>query len=244
MPIFHPYGIFIALAIFAAYLVARFRLKSYDLTSDQLDSLFLWIIPPAIIGARLYHVIDKFSYYQTNPVEIIAVWYGGLGIYGAVAGGLIGIFLFSRKSDKANMSYKANKILDLLVPSVLIAQAIGRIGNYFNFEVFGGPTNLPWGWFIPEPLRPSFWKNFSYFHPTFLYESLWLFLGFFLSLKINRHFLGFYCLWYGVGRFFLEFLRFDTAEIGGVKVAQVISLGLVALGIVLIERERRNHLLP
>ncbi|MBI3980571.1 prolipoprotein diacylglyceryl transferase [Candidatus Microgenomates bacterium] len=253
-----PYGVVLALAGVVSYLVAKYRLKRYQLTNNDLDNLYLFIVPLALIGARIYHVIDKLSYYQENPGEIIAVWNGGLGIYGALAGGLVGILglkiYMSYKSNKTYQKdkYELIKVFDFLIPSVAIAQAIGRWGNFFNLEVFGGPTNLPWGWYIPSELRPAFWKNYSYFHPTFAYESLWAFVGFLALLMLERKFYvakktptlglltGFYCVWYGVGRFALEFLRFDTAEFNGVKIAQVISVGLILVGIWLMKRVRKR----
>lgn len=165
--------------------------------------------------------------------------------------------------------------LDFVMPSLAIGQAIGRIGNYFNYEVFGPPAGgFPWGWYIPKNLRPEYWKNYSYFHPTFAYESLWALIGFAALILLERKIkseageffpasksfkkpgtdsskiaqtslqlspgllTGFYCVWYGTGRFFLEFLRFDTAEINQVKVAQMISLGLMSVGIWLIYRAK------
>ncbi len=268
---FHPYGLIISLAVLSAYLTVYFRRKKYGFSATDLENLFLYIVPLAIIGARIYHVVDKWGYYQQNLGEIIAVWNGGLGIYGAILGGVFGLFIFLKiyKVDAIASTMTIYKMLDLIIPGLALGQAVGRWGNFFNHEVFGGPTKLPWGWFIPENLRPEFWKNDSYFHPTFAYESLWVFLGFIVLLIVERKMLSstfqffpgskslsasggsgcdsskiknvsphfsygtltaIYAAWYGVGRFFLEFLRFDTAEAGGVKVAQIISLVLVVWG--------------
>lgn len=278
---FHPYGLIISLAILSAYLTAYFRRKKYGFSTPDLENLFLFVVPLGIIGARIYHVFDKWEYYLHNTGEIIAVWNGGLGIYGAILGGLFGLFIFL-KIYKVDAIASTMTILDFLMPSLAIGQAIGRWGNFFNHEVFGPPTNLPWGWYVPQQFRPDFWQNFSHFHPTFAYESLWVFLGFIVLLILEKSLpdnllrstknfsrsailsrnrgnlfinffslakanceklfglpanypafgklTAFYAIWYGTGRFFLEFLRFDTAESSGMKIAQIISLVLVVWG--------------
>jgi phosphatidylglycerol:prolipoprotein diacylglycerol transferase len=272
MSVFHPYGLMIALATLVAYIVSFFRKKNYGFSSDDLDNLTLFLIPLGIIGARLYHVFDRWDFYQNNLSQIWAVWNGGLGIYGGIAGGVVGVIIFNVKRGK---KLKTNHqqlitVFDFLMPPLAVGQAIGRWGNFLNHEVFGGPTDLPWKWYISENLRPEFWENYSYFHPTFLYESLWCFLGFMILIALESKFTGpagtcfariflqnkkdrtklvssltnfnpglltgFYTIWYGLGRFFLEFLRFDTAEIFGLKTAQIISLGLIILGVFLIKR--------
>ncbi len=244
---FHPYGLMIALGIIVGLAVAWWRKKVYGITENDLENLFILTVPLGIIGARIYHVLDKWSYYSQNLWQILAVWNGGLGIYGGVLGGLVGLGIFlriknftSRKRTCSEQALKILNLLDFLMPSLAIGQAIGRWGNFFNHEVFGPPTNLPWGWYIPVNLRPEMWKNYSFFQPTFAYESLWVLTGFFILLFLERKkyhhgFLtGFYAVWYGSGRFFFEFLRFDTAEIWGIKTAQIISLLLIVFGFYLI----------
>lgn len=268
---FHLYGLLIALSLFLAYLICYFRRKKYALKEQDLDTLFLWVVPFGVVGARLYHVFDKWSFYQNNFWEIFAVWNGGLGIYGAMGGGFLGILIYNFKFKIPNFRFiqKTNtqnmlSTLDFIAPALLLGQSVGRWGNYFNHEVFGGPTNLPWKWFIPENLRPEYWRQFSYFHPTFAYESLWCGIGFLIIIFVEKNFalLGkfifcgvkndsskinlsapqnypgllsaFYLIWYGVGRFFLEFLRFDTARFMSINVAQVISMIMVALGVIFI----------
>jgi len=296
--LFHPYGLLISLGLLAGLAVAWWRKKVYGITQNDLENLFILTVPLGIIGARIYHVLDKWSYYSQNPGQIFAVWNGGLGIYGGVLGGLVGLGIFLRIK---NFKLKILNLLDFLMPSLAIGQAIGRWGNFFNHEVFGPPTTLPWGWYIPANLRPEMWKNYSFFQPTFAYESLWVLIGFFILLIIEfnlfaflarprksngkegrpsssavnlRGFVkkgaleyllfpflnstrftmpttlrepnksygfltGFYCIWYGMGRFFFEFLRFDTAEIWGIKTAQIISLLLIIFGIWQIRRAIR-----
>ncbi len=237
--IIHLYGIVIALALAISFFVAYLRKEKYNLSTNDLENLFLLVVPLGIIGARLYHVLDKWEYYSQNIPQIFAVWNGGLGIYGAVVGGVVGIVVFILIS---NFKFQISNLLDFIMPSLAVGQAIGRWGNFFNHEVFGPPTNLPWGWFIPQNLRPQMWQNFSYFHPTFLYESMWTLVGFiilsFIPTQGRGKVTGFYCIWYGIGRFFLEFLRFDTAKIGNINVAQVISVGLIFIGALLLNRRR------
>ncbi len=269
-----PYGVVIAIAILVGFFVCYWRRKKYGLKTSDLEDLFLLVIPLGVVGARLYHVLDKWSYYSQNLGEIFAIWNGGLGIYGAVLGGVVGLMVYKQMNNvkcipQSRISFHSTiyNLLDFLMPSLAIGQAIGRWGNFLNHEVFGGPTNLPWKWFIPENLRPEYWKDFSYFHPTFAYESLWVLIGFILLIFLEKQLAtrernfshssiprpakrvsgeelekfipsspntglltGFYAIWYGVGRFFFEFLRFDTAQVGGIKVAQVISLLLVIGG--------------
>ncbi|MBI3384863.1 prolipoprotein diacylglyceryl transferase [Candidatus Gottesmanbacteria bacterium] len=242
-----PYGIVIALAMLAGYLVGFWRRKKYQLEASDLENLFLLTVPLGIIGARLYHVLDKWEYYSQHLSQIPAVWNGGLGVYGAVGGGIVGLIVYKKISNfNPPAGGQISNLLDFLMPSLAIGQAIGRWGNFFNHEAFGGPTNLPWKWFIPPNFRPEYWKNYSYFHPTFGYESLWVLVGFTLLIFIEKHLAtrepntglltGFYAFWYGLGRFFFEFLRFDTAEVGGIKVAQIISLLLIAVGLWLVRK--------
>lgn len=245
MLLIKPYGLIFAFAVGVGYLIGYLRIKKYRLGISDLENLFLLVVPLGIIGARLYHVFDKWNYYSRHLAEIFAVWNGGLGIYGGIAGGVLGLILYRKIS---NFKLSILNLLDFIIPSLAIGQAIGRWGNFVNHEVFGGPTNLPWKWFIPENLRPEYWKNFSYFHPTFAYESMWALAGFILLIFLEKHekfipsspntgFLtGFYAIWYGTGRFFFEFLRFDTAEVGGIKVAQAISVCLVIGGLWLVKK--------
>lgn len=236
------YGVLVALGGVLGYFIARKRVKKFNLSEELIDGLFLILIPSAVIGARIYHILDWFSYYRLFPKEIFYLWQGGLGIYGAIIAGVIGVFTFSKIKKIHFLS-----ILDLLAPSILIAQAIGRIGNLFNLEAFGPPTNLPWKIYVPPDKRPINFLDQSYFHPTFFYEAVLCFLAILIILYFEHRFkpkkgfsFGFYLFAYGLIRFFTEFLRFDTWVVFGVKMAQILSFVFVLLGIHLMRRGLRS----
>ncbi|MBU4369507.1 prolipoprotein diacylglyceryl transferase [Patescibacteria group bacterium] len=154
-----------------------------NIKKQLLENLFFYLIISGFLGARLYHVLSEFPYYLKYPWQVFAVWQGGLGIYGAVIVGTLVLFWFCKKYKLRFLS-----LADLLVPSLILGQAIGRWGNYFNQEVFGKPTNLPWGIPIKIIARPSEFLSAQYFHPTFLYESIWNFLIFIMLIWAYLYF--------------------------------------------------------
>jgi len=182
-----------------------------------------------LVGARLYHVIHRFDYFSQHSLEILAVWKGGLGIWGGIFGGLLGIFLSTRKTGKL-LEY-----IDVFAIGAPLAQAIGRWGNYFNRELFGYPTNLPWGIYIPKELRPSAFRYYDRFHSLFLYESILnLLLFVFLYRVYSRQRIAgtelsagsvtmLYLAGYSVTRFFLEFMRPDPWRFFGIPTASLVS---------------------
>lgn len=188
-----------------------------------------------LVGARLYYVLFNLDYYARVPGKIFAVWEGGLAIHGGVIGGLLvgGAYAWLRR-----LPFRT--YLDIAAPSLALGQAIGRWGNFFNEEAFGRPTDLPWKLYIPPPQRPPIYANADFFHPTFLYESLWDLLVFVLLVAWLRRplqrapgalFLAYLGL-YSVGRFFVEGLRIDPLLVGSVRIAQVVSLVLMAAALV------------
>ncbi|MDX6379746.1 MAG: hypothetical protein QOI57_770 [Rubrobacteraceae bacterium] len=210
------YGLCIALGIaLATWLTARELVrKGYDSTL-ALDALF-FIVPLGFIGARVYHVLTDYELYQKDPIPgIFEVWNGGLGIYGAVIGGFLGLLLFSRIRGINALAFA-----DAAAPGLILAQAVGRWGNYFNQELFGRPSDLPWAIEIAPENRPPGFQDVTSFHPTFLYESIWDVLVALILLWVARRFanhlkngdvfLLYVCL-YSVGRFFVETLRIDPA---------------------------------
>ena len=229
---FHLYGLLIGLGIFlGAFVGARVVKVKLDIVFDGL----VWVVGGGLIGARLYHVIDLWSYYWLNPGEIVMLWRGGMGIFGGVAGGVIGLYWWLRRSNKLN---QIGKYLDAAGVGLPIGQAIGRWGNYFNQELYGKPTRLPWGMYIKPENRLIEVLEFEKFQPLFLYESIWSLAGFLglwwllnnKKLKVGKGgVLVTYLGWYGLGRFWIEFLRIEVWQIYGVNVAQGISLGLVVL---------------
>jgi prolipoprotein diacylglyceryl transferase len=196
-----------------------------------MQDLVLWAVPFGIVGGRIYHVITDHGLYfgaGKHPIQALYVWNGGLGVWGAIALGAVGLALGARR-----MKIRVRPLLDVIAPTVLLAQGIGRWGNWFNQELFGRPTNLPWGLKIDA----SHWPNgytppaqfqhsngtYATFHPTFLYESVWDISMFFLVIWVERKFkLGAgrvaaaYVMAYCVGRFWVEQLRIDTIELNDV----------------------------
>ncbi len=228
------YGLFIALGIALATWVGARELarKGYD-SALALDALF-FVVPLGFIGARLYHVATDYELYADNPFPgVFEVWNGGLGIYGAVIGGFLGALLFARIRGVNPLV-----LADAAAPGLVLAQAVGRWGNYFNQELFGRPSSLPWAIEIAPENRPIGYKDAESFHPTFLYESIWDVLVFITLLFVARRFanrlkngdifLLYVCL-YSVGRFFVETLRIDQAFLigdfrGNLFVASILAL--------------------
>ena len=236
------YGLCIALGIAAAtwLTVRELNRRGYD-GAMALDALF-FVVPLGFIGARIYHVITDYDLYDGDPHSffpgIFEVWNGGLGIYGAVIGGFLGLLIFAR-----HRGINALAFADAAAPGLILAQAIGRFGNYFNQELFGRPSDLPWAIEIAPENRPPQFNDAASFHPTFLYESIWdvlvclvlLFVArrFANSLKSGDIFLLYVCL-YSVGRFFVETLRIDPAFLigdfrGNLFVASVLALTFALL---------------
>jgi phosphatidylglycerol---prolipoprotein diacylglyceryl transferase len=228
------YGLCIALGIAAGtWLTSReLARKGYD-PALALDALF-FTVPLGFIGARAYHVATDYDLYAGDPIPgVFAVWNGGLGIYGAVIGGFIGVLIFARVRGISPLDFA-----DAAAPGLILAQAIGRWGNYFNQELFGRPSNLPWAIEIAPENRPVDFADATAFHPTFLYESIWDVLVCLALLWVARRFadrlksgdiLLLYVSLYSVGRFFVEALRVDPAFLignfrGNLFVASVLAL--------------------
>lgn len=263
MVVFHFYGFFIGLGIVAGLLVIEKVKEKFPDTRYPIpvNCLLFWLVIFGLVGARLYHVIDYWWYYSENLIEIFYLWQGGLGIYGAIAGGLVGLWVFAiidcyknttRKNFRKLFNCSIVKLLnfaDLAAFGLPIAQAIGRLGNYFNQELYGLPTNLPWGIYIRLENRLSGYQNFDRFHPLFAYEAVWnlmIFISLIIVINVIKKpkpgtFLFIYLSLYGFGRFWLEYLRINPWEIGGINTAQGISLGLVMIGLIGLIR-RKNTL--
>ena len=228
------YGLCIALGIAVATFITSRELarKGYD-GALALDALF-FVVPLGFIGARVYHVLTDYELYANDPFPgVFEVWNGGLGIYGAVVGGFLGVLIFARIRGISPLMFA-----DAAAPGLILAQAIGRWGNYFNQELFGRPSDLPWAIRIAPENRPQGFEDAAAFHPTFLYESIWNVLVFFALLFIARRFASrlkngdiflIYVSLYSVGRFFVEALRIDPAFLlgdfrGNLFVASVLAL--------------------
>ena len=234
------YGLFIAFGIgVATWLTGReLERKGYD-SVLAVDSLF-FIVPTGFVGARAYHVITDYDLYAGDPFPgVFEVWNGGLGIYGGVLGGFIGLLIFARIRGISPLV-----LADAIAPGLILAQAIGRWGNYFNQELFGRPSDLPWAIEIAPENRPIEFADAASFHPTFLYESIWNALVCLALLWIARRFAErlrdgdlflLYVSLYSVGRFFVETLRIDPAFlIGGSIRGNLFVSSVLALGCALI----------
>ena len=223
----HLYGILIAGALaIAAFLCTREE-KRLGLPKDTGLDIILYALPPALIAARLYYVAFSWDYFKTRPADIIKLWEGGLAIYGAVIGGAVGVWLLSRKHKIPFL-----QLADIIAPSLLLGQAIGRWGNFFNQEAFGYAVNNPAWQFFPFAVNIAGQWHLA----TFFYESLWNLIGF-VFLYMNRlrfeqrgrhgHVFCWYLIWYGAGRFVIEGLRTDSLMWGNIRVSQMLSLILV-----------------
>lgn len=235
----HYYGAVIALGLVLAVVYALHRSKEFGLKEDDILDGVLWVTPFAIVCARVYYVIFSWADYRENPISVLYIWEGGLAIYGGVIGAVIGVAVLCR-IKKIRMS----TLLDLVLLGFLIGQSIGRWGNFFNREAFGAATES----FFRMGLYNTVTGAWEYYHPTFLYESVWNLAGLILlhfCSKRRRYdgqiALG-YAAWYGLGRTFIEGLRVDSLYWGPFRVSQVLSaLICVAAVAVLIWQSFRPH---
>ena len=236
----HAYGLMLLLGIVAAaWLTGRRWTGRWafwrDPGGDLVFRVAMWGVLGGIVGARLYHVVTSWSTVDGEWWEPFAVWEGGLGVWGGIAGGvLVGAWVVHRAGESVLA------FMDVVAPGLLLAQAIGRWGNYFNQELFGEPTDLPWGLEIDFANRPEQFAAETTFHPTFLYESLWSLLGVFVLLLVDRWLRirppGLFCLyvaWYTFARFFMELLRIDEAhEWFGLRLNAWVSIAVFVLALV------------
>ena len=239
------YGVMIALGVLAAVWLSRRRWEARGGDPDQISRIALWAVPAGLVGARLYHVITDWKKFQSAGwLEVFAIWNGGLGIPGGMAAGIVvGVWMARRQH------MNQGEVIAAVVPGLPLAQAIGRLGNWFNQELFGSPTDLPWGLEIDEAHRPVQYLDVETFHPTFLYEAVWNLLLCGLLVVIDRRrvrravpalvtdprrvsrpgsLLAVYTLGYGLGRLWIEAVRIDPASLLlGVRVNIWMSLVLI-----------------
>ncbi len=236
------YGLILISGAFAAAYLASVEARRRGHNPDYVWDALLWVLLAGIIGARIWHILTPppsmvalgtdTRFYLTHPLDALAVWRGGLGIPGAVAGGLLGLWAYTRRR-KLSLGMWA----DIAAPGVALAQAIGRWGNYVNQELYGQPTDLPWAITLEPAYRVPGFESFDTFHPLFLYESIWN-LGVCLALLWLARYRGdrlrngdlflFYLILYPVGRFLLEFIRLDSSQVGGLNANQTL-MAAVAL---------------
>ena len=266
------YGLLIVSGVLSAAFIATIEAQRRKENPDHVWNLLIWVLIFGILGARLYHVLSTpagasrgFSYYFIEQPFVtltifgvavpfpsaLLIWEGGIGIFGAIFGGILAVMIYTYR-------HKLNfwRWLDIIAPGMLLAQAIGRWGNFFNQELYGPPTDLPWGITITNVNQriPPFNDLTQYpldtaFHPLFLYESIWNVIGFVLLMWIGRKYAGklldgdilsLYLIWYPVGRLLIESQRPDAWAISGIPTAQIISIILILVGLGLIFYRRQN----
>ena len=232
--------------------------------STSIWQIFWWVTIPALIGARLYHVIDFWQYYSVNPDKILATWEGGMGIWGGIIGGLLGLGAYSLykrfwvlKSKFQSASRRTNskflmidflKAADLAGIGLPLGQAVGRLGNFVNQELYGLPTRLPWGIYIPLEKRFTGYQSWERFHPLFAYEAIWNLLVFAIILYVVHKKLTagtpgtiffLYLGLYGLGRFFLDFLRINPWQWVSLTVGQWLSLTAVLTSLIFLAKKKK-----
>lgn len=225
------YGILISIALILGVMLAMKETHRLGLDENLILDFAILAVPVAILCARIYYVIFNYSYYKGDFMRMINIRGGGLAIHGAVIGGALAALIFTRYKKIAFW-----KLADICAPALILGQAIGRWGNFINQEAYGRPTSLPWAIHV----------NGVGVHPTFLYESLWnlLIFAFLMRRRKQKKFDGelfaIYMVAYSIGRFFIEGLRIDSLMLGGFRMAQVISLGMIALGLGIFFIHRRK----
>lgn len=231
------YGLLIAIAVLIGITLSQYLAERRNVNPEFLADLAIWLVVAAIPSARLYYVLFEWQSYAQNPGDIVAIWKGGIAIHGAILGGTLATLIFCRLKQVSFW-----QMADLVAPSLILGQAIGRWGNFFNSEAFGRPTDVPWKLYIPPVNRPPGYEIYDYFHPTFLYESLWNLMVFGIlitlffrglrsksKLKVGTLFLV-YMVGYSAGRFWIEGLRMDSLMLGPLRIAQIVSLVGIFLG--------------
>ncbi|WP_155286198.1 prolipoprotein diacylglyceryl transferase [Lacticaseibacillus zhaodongensis] len=246
----HWYGVIIAFGVMLAVYLASTEAKRRNVNEDHILNLVLWALPFALIGARIYYVVFEWPYYSAHPSEIIAIWHGGIAIYGALIASAIVFIVYCRVKDLSIWL-----ILDIAAPTVMLAQAIGRWGNFMNQEAFGQITKLSFlrELHLPEWISQQMLIGGHYRMPTFLFESAWNLTGFIIIMSIRHHAKWFqqgeifltYVLWYSFGRFFVEGMRTDSLYLGaGIRVSQLVSIILFVCAAALFIYRRRQQSSP
>ncbi|MEF9987966.1 MAG: prolipoprotein diacylglyceryl transferase [Christensenella sp.] len=242
------YGILIACGIVAGVALAVHEAKRRGYTAELLVDFMILALPLAIIGARLYYVAFEWGYYSEHPEEIIAVWNGGIAIYGAIIGGVIAAIILSKWRK-----FPLGRLLDVCAPGLILGQAIGRWGNFVNQEAFGQiVTNpklqfFPYAVFISERYTGTEMIINQWVQATFFYESMWdiammvLLLFYARRAKHDGNVFAMYLIGYGIGRFWIEGLRVSTLQVGGIAVSQLLSLVLIAVGLIYILVMRKKN---
>ena len=250
------YGILITLGVIAAAYIGSIEAKRKGLNPEVILDMLFWLVLAGIVGARIWHILTPppsmvemgitTSYYLSHPLEMLAIRNGGLGIPGAVIGGAIALWIYAKKHNLDFLTWA-----DIAAPGLAFAQAVGRWGNYFNQELYGAPTNVPWKLYIDPAHRLPGFESISYYHPLFFYEFLWnlgnaIFL-FVIARKLDKKLIPgdlllMYMIIYPIGRFSLDFLRLDASEVAGINANQTfVAIVAIAAAITLFIRHRNKN---
>lgn len=236
---FHWYGLIIAFAVLTGLLVSLWQARLYKETLEPVVDLVIYGVPVVMIMSRIYYVLVNYPLFLDNPLEVFYIWHGGLAIHGALLGMLLVLYIYTRTN---RLSFW--KWADILAPGMVLGQAVGQWGNFINQEAFGYPTNLPWAIYIDYVFRPAGYEQYDFFHPTFLYSSLWNIVVFLLlmgmvfyrfryrKLQLGNIFLS-YLLFYSLGKYFIEGLRLDSEMCAGFRIAQIISVLVIMVSLFL-----------
>lgn len=237
------YSITMFLGIAAASVMILMEAKKQKINQDFMINLIFYGVIFGLLGARLYYVLFNLDYYTKYPIEIFEIWNGGIAIHGAMIVGLTVVYLYCRK-------YKAKflKVLDILAVGFILGQAIGRWGNFFNGEAYGPITSLSNLKFLPQFIVDGMYINGAYRVPTFLYESIWDLLGFIVLVVVRKsaytkvgQLSGIYLIWYSVGRIVIEGLRTDSLMLGPIKMAQLVSVIAIIIGVLLLIFSKKGN---
>jgi len=251
----HFYGILIMLGALAAAWLATKEARRRNVDPELVWDMFTFLIIGGIIGARIWHILTPPAsmveqgittwFYLTHPLDVLMIWKGGLGIPGAIIGGAVTLYLYCRKRKLSFWTWT-----DIIAPGLPLAQAIGRLGNYLNQEVYGAPSDLPWAITIDKPYRLPEYVDQATYHPLFAYEAIYNLINMAVLLWIGRKYAGrlkpgdvflVYLIIYPVGRFFLEFLRLDPSPVAGININQTLmAVTAISAATALILRHRKK----
>ena len=238
------YSITMFLGVLFGIIVAYMEVKRRKIEIAKFENMAFYAILFGFLGARIYYVLFNLDYYLKNPIEIVEVWNGGLAIHGGIIGAVIAIYIYCKKHELSFI-----EMLDICAPAILIGQIIGRWGNFFNSEAHGGIVTRA---FLERLHLPNFIIdgmniNGVYYHPTFLYESILNLICFIILIILRKNkkikvgsFVGIYLIWYGVVRFFVEGLRTDSLMLGNLRMAQIIGIPMVIIGIIMIITSKKR----
>ena len=229
------YSIFIIIGMLVGMFLVYSESKKKKISDSVVTNIIFYTVLVSIVGDRIYYVMFNWGYYSEHSLEILEIWNGGLAIHGAIIFG--GSFLIAYCMKKR---LDVSMVLDICCVGLIIGQAIGRWGNFFNQEAYGAEVSLDFlkGLHLPQFIIDGMHIGTKYYHPTFLYESIWCIIGFIALLVIRKRryiktgqIFGLYCMWYSLGRFFIEISRQDSLMLGPIKMAQLVSIGMFGLGL-------------